>query len=245
MTLLRPQHDRPVRTRGSYLRGAAGVAILSAVLAVPAVGQARADVDQLIARAAATYKAARTATANFEQTLTNPMTGSESVSRGVLRRQAPDRYAFVFTSPEGDRLVADGSFLWIYTPSTAPGQVIKVPARDAGAGMLDPGAQFFESPRTRFEIADGGRVTLSGSPTHLLTLTPKANSQAPFTRARVWLDPTDGTLRQFETLDGMGVKRVVRLTNLKVNVTVPSNAFVFTPPEGVRVVDGSALMGQR
>jgi len=244
MTPSTPARHPSIPSLGNRARGIIGAAVLMTVTAIPAAAQATAGADALIARASATYKAARTATANFEQTLTNPLTGSASVSRGVLRRQAPDKYAFVFANPEGDRLVADGSFLWIYTPSTTPGQVIKLPAREVGAGMLDPGAQFFDAPRTRFDIADGGRVTLSGTPAHLLTLTPKANSDAPFTNAKVWLDPTDGTLRQFETMDGMGVKRTIRLTNLKVNVAIPGDAFNFTPPDGVRVVDGSALMGR-
>ncbi len=205
---------------------------------------ASGSVDALIGRAAATYKAARTATANFQQTLTNPMTGSASVSRGVLHRQAPDRFAFSFTDPSGDRIIADGKFLWVYTPSSTPGQVLKLPAEAANGGMLDPGAQFFEAPRTRFNITDGGTATVGGSPARVLTLTPKG-ANAPFTKATVWLDPVDGTLRQFETLDGMGVKRLVLLTDIRVNVTLPSGAFTFTPPKGVRVVDGQGLMGSR
>lgn len=221
---------------------------MAAMLTAPAAGAqgrpAGGDVDGLIARAAATYKAARTATASFHQTLTNPMTGSAMVSRGVLRRQAPDKFAFTFTDPSGDRIIADGRFLWVYTPSTTPGQVIKLPAEAANGGMLDPGAQFFESPRTRFTVIDGGTATVDGRSTHILTLTPKT-ANAPFTSARVWLDPTDGTLRQFETLDGMGVKRLVRLSDLRVNVELPGSAFTFKPPQGVRVVDGKGLMGGR
>jgi outer membrane lipoprotein carrier protein len=224
--------------------GAATAALALATTAAPATAQARGDVDALIARAAATYKAARTATARFEQTLTNPMTGSETVSRGVLQRQQPDRFNFQFTDPRGDRMVADGQWLWVYTPSTAPRQVIKLPIAAAGAGAVDPGLQFFESPGARFTIADGGTATVSGQRTRVLTLTPKKPIES-FTKATVWLDPQDGTLRQFETLDGMGVKRRVRLMDLQVNVPVAAASFRFTPPAGVRVVDQAGLMGSR
>ena len=224
--------------------GAATAALALALSAAPAAAQARSDVDALIARAAATYKAARTATARFEQTLTNPMTGSSTVSRGVLHRQQPDRFNFQFTDPQGDRLVADGEWLWVYTPSTAPRQVIKLPIAAAGAGAVDPGLQFFESPAARFDVADGGTATVGGERTRVLTLTPKKPIEA-FTKATVWLDPDDGTLRQFETLDGMGVKRRVRLLDLKVNVPVAASAFRFTPPAGVRIVDQAALTGRR
>ncbi len=250
----RPAVGHPARPRRTILGRALMTVAALALCALPmAMANAQTtaaartvggSVDALIGRASATYKAARTATAKFEQTLTNPMTGSASLSKGVLHRQAPDRFAFSFTDPSGDRIIADGKFLWVYTPSSTPGQVLKLPAEAANGGMLDPGAQFFESPRTRFNIVDGGTAKIDGSSTRVLTLTPKG-ANAPFTKATVWLDPADGTLRQFETLDGMGVKRLVRLTDLRVNVTLPSGAFTFTPPKGVRVVDGQGLMGGR
>ena len=239
---------RPTLTMSRAIRrpralGAAAAALALALAAAPAAAQQpRGDVDALIARAAATYKAARSASARFEQTLTNPVTGTAAVSRGVLHRQAT-KFNFQFTEPSGDRLVADGEWLWVYTPSTAPRQVIKLPQSAAGAGALDPGAQFFDAPRARFTIADGGTATVSGQSTRVLTLTPSRNANAAFTKATVWLDPKDGTLRQFETLDGMGVKRRVRLYDLKVNVPVSAASFRFTPPSGVRVVDQAALTG--
>ena len=226
--------------------GAATAALVLALAAAPAAAQApapaRNDVDALIGRAAATYKAARTATASFEQTLTNPVTSKTTTARGVLQRQG-DKFNFQFTEPSGDRLVADGEWLWVYTPSSAPRQVLKLPQAAAGAGALDPGAQFFDSPRERFTITDAGTTTMSGQLTRVLTLTPKRNDAA-FRKATVWLDPKDGTLRQFETVDGMGLQRRIRLHDLKVNVPVSAASFRFTPPAGVRVVDQASLTGR-
>ena len=219
-------------------------ALASVLVAAPAAAQGAGDVGALISRAAATYKSAKTATAHFEQTLTNPLTGSATVSHGVLQRQAPDRFNFQFTDPEGDRLVADGTWIWVYTPSTAPKQVIKVPLAAAGGAGMDPGLQFFDAPTERFTIGDAGSATLDGERTRVLTLTPKKGGST-FTKATVWLDPEDGALRQFETVDGMGVKRRVRLTDLRMNVPIPAASFRFTPPAGVRVVDQKALTGGR
>ncbi|HEU4629550.1 MAG TPA: outer membrane lipoprotein carrier protein LolA [Gemmatimonadaceae bacterium] len=225
-------------------RALAAAALASALTTLPAAAQRADDVDALISRAAATYKAARTVSARFEQTLTNPLTGSATVSHGVLQRQAPDKFNFEFTDPEGDRLVADGTWIWVYTPSTAPKQVIKMPLAAAGGVVVDPGLQFFDAPTERFTVRDGGAVALGGERTRVLTLTPKRGA-AGFTQATVWLDPDDGMLRQFETVDGMGVKRRVRLTDLKLNVPVPAASFRFTPPPGVRIVDQKALTGGR
>lgn len=243
-----PFRFRPARPALTRLAGLTAVVAAAAVLtATPAAAQAGksgGDVDAILARAAATYNAAKTATATFEQTLTNPMTGTSAVSRGEFQRQQPDRFSFRFTDPAGDRIVADGTSLWVYTPSAAPGQVIKLPLAAAGAGSMDLGAQFFASPRERFVVADGGTATIAGRPTRVLTLTPKKAAEM-FTRATVWLDAADGTLRQFETVDGMGIKRRVVVRDLEVNVPVKASAFTFTPPKGVRVVDRAALTGGR
>ncbi|HEX5831373.1 MAG TPA: outer membrane lipoprotein carrier protein LolA, partial [Gemmatimonadaceae bacterium] len=94
-------------------------AVAAAAIAAPAGAQ---DVDALLRKAAATYNGARTATARFEQTLTNPMTGTTSITRGEMHRQQPNRFNVRFTDPTGDRIVADGTNLWVYLPSTNPGQ---------------------------------------------------------------------------------------------------------------------------
>src|SRR5688500_1653714 len=99
---------RPVRAAAL-----GATALLLALAPLPAAAQQAADVDALIARAATTYKNARTATAKFEQTLTNPMTGTSAVSRGVMTRQSPGKLSFIFTDPKGDRVVADGEHLWV------------------------------------------------------------------------------------------------------------------------------------
>lgn len=222
----------------------AASAVATALAAGTAGAQPPGDVNALIARAASTYRGAKTATGTFQQTITNPMTGSSATSAGEFQRQQPDRFEFRFTDPKGDRIVADGKWLWVYTPSSAPGQVIKLPLSAAGAGTLDLGAQFFDSPQSRFRIAEAARATVNGRATRVLTLTPKAASQ-PFARATVWIDAADGRLHQFETLDGMGIKRRVTITSMKVNVPVQAQRFAFTPPKGVRVLDQATLTGGR
>ena len=71
--------------------------------------------------------------ADFEQTITNPMLGGPEVSHGVLYLAPPGRFAMRFGEPAGDRIVADGKWLWAYTPSTVPDQVIRqaIPAEVA------------------------------------------------------------------------------------------------------------------
>jgi outer membrane lipoprotein carrier protein len=204
------------------------------------------SIDATIDRATAAYAKVRTARATFEQTLTNPLTGNTSVQRGEVQQQMPNRLAVSFTDPKGDRIVADGKSLWIYTPSVTPGQVVKLPLSAGGAGSVDLAGQFFEEPRRRFEISDAGTLTLDGRATHALTLVPKgetASRQPSFAKAVVWIDDADGTLRQFEVTEATGLVRRVHLTKIVLNAPVNKAAFKFSPPRGTKVYDQAALTG--
>jgi outer membrane lipoprotein carrier protein len=212
---------------------------------MPAVGPRphQGDTDAVVDRAVAAYNRAKTARATFEQTITNSLTGSTVTSKGLFEQKQPNLFSFRFTDPKGDLIVSDGKALWLYLPSTNPGQVIKMPLTKKGAGSIDLAGQFFSSPKTRFNIGDAGTATIGSSATHALTLEPKTPSAAPFARAKVWIDDADGTLRQFEVVEPSGLKRLVRIVDYEANAAVQDKSFRFSPPKGARVIDQSALAG--
>jgi outer membrane lipoprotein carrier protein len=211
-------------------------AAVAVVLAIAPHTLLAQTVDQTIDRAVAAWAAAKTVRASFEQTLTNPLTGRDVTARGEFQQQGRNRIAIRFTDPAGDRIVADGRVLWIYLPSTAPGQVIRTSLAQ-GANSVDLAGQFLSAPRTKYNISAAGTTTVGGRPAHGLLLVPKREGSQPFARATVWVDDRDGLIRQFEATDQNGVTRRVRLTSLRVNAPVDAGAFRFTPPKGARVVE--------
>jgi outer membrane lipoprotein carrier protein len=210
-------------------------AAAAAVLALAAQTLSAQSVDQTIDRAVAAWRAAKTVRATFEQTLTNPLTGSAVTARGEFQQQGRNRIAVRFTDPAGDRIVADGRVLWIHIPSTTPGQVIRS-SLTQGANSVDLTGQFLTAPRSKYNISAAGTTNVGGRPAHGLLLVPKREGNQPFTRATVWVDDRDGLVRQFEVTDQNGLTRRIRLTSINVNVPVDAAAFRFTPPPGVRVV---------
>jgi outer membrane lipoprotein carrier protein len=195
--------------------------------------------DAALDKAVATYAGMTTIRATFEQTIENPMTGSSMVSRGEILQRKPNMLSVRFTDPAGDRIVVDGKMVWIYLPSTNPGQVIRQPAAGGAAAMLDPASELLTSPRTRYTITDGGSETLGTRSTRVLTLVPKR--ELGFAKARVWIDTQNGLLRQFEVTDANGLSRRVRLLSITPNGKVDAAAFRFTPPRGVQVFDQPPL----
>ncbi|MEO7457196.1 MAG: outer membrane lipoprotein carrier protein LolA [Gemmatimonadaceae bacterium] len=221
--------------RSSALALATSFAIASSAHATgPVRTGTQAD---LLDRAVAAWAKVKTARASFEQTIVNSLTGRTMTASGSYQQERPGKLSVIFADPATDRIIADGKHVWMYLPSTAPGQVIKQLQDANGTGTVDLTAQFLTSPRTRFNIDAAGTQVVSGRATHGYTLTPKSSANAPFKAAAVWIDDDDATIRMFEVTDASGVQRKVRLTSFKTNVPVDASAFKFDVPSGVRVVE--------
>src|SRR3981081_2976285 len=105
------------------------------------------DPGPILDRASRSFDTVRTLAADFVQIVDNPMVGDPDTTRGRLYQQRPNFFAMRFTEPRNDRIVADGRRLWLYTPSTTPGQVIRTTI--PGTGPTGPNliGQFVEHPR--------------------------------------------------------------------------------------------------
>jgi outer membrane lipoprotein carrier protein len=209
----------------------------AAMLTVAAAPLGAQSVDATIDRAVNAWAKVRTVRGTFEQTVTNPLTGSSGTARGEFAQQRPNRLSIRFSKPDSGAIIADGKFLWIYLPSTAPGQVIKRAATDREAVPIDLTGQFLDAPKAKYDITAAGARTVEGHAAHGLQLVAKKGATAPVIKATVWIDDDDALIREFESTEQSGVTRHVRLTSLEINGAVASGAFSFAVPKGVRVLD--------
>jgi len=214
--------------------------ILAAAIALTTLstGARAQSADAIIDRAAAAYARLGSMRAEFRQTLTNPLTGSTQTTSGVILRKKPNLLSITFDS--GDRVVADGSTLWAYLPSSVPDQVMRMPYNNAAAGSVDPADQFLNSPRTRFTVTSGGTATIGGRPAHIVTLVPK-RSNNQLRSAKVWIDDADSSIRQFDVESPNGLRRRVVITRFTSNPALSAGNFRFAPPKGVKIVDQQGL----
>jgi len=211
--------------------------LLTLTLISTAAAAGAQTVDQTIERAIVAWSTVRTLRATFEQTIINPITGSAMTARGSLQQRKPDRLTITFTEPKDDRIVADGKFVWVFLQSATPGQVLRMTYADAGASSTDLIGQFLDAPRSKYDITDAGTDTVAGRNTRALVLIAKPGQDLPFIRAKVWIDPEDAMIRQFESIESTGLSRKVRLITVAPNAAVDSSVFVFHVPARVRIVD--------
>jgi len=191
--------------------------------------------DSALARAQRAYDAMRTLKVAFYQTLTNPMLGKPEQSSGVLFLQPPGRFAMRFTQPADDRIVADGRWLWIYTPSTVPDQVIRQAIPSAGANTPNLFAQFVDHPLARYRATYLRGDSLAGEPVDVVRLVPRSGD-APFREAVLALSRHDGWMRRLSLVEASGQHRELVFERLDVNVLIPPAELRFNVPRGTKVI---------
>ncbi|MBM4194620.1 MAG: outer membrane lipoprotein carrier protein LolA [Gemmatimonadetes bacterium] len=221
---------------------AAAVLVGLAGTSLPAQAPLSAASDTLLSRAAEHVAQARTMRARFEQTLTNPDIKQTRTSRGEFMQQGAAKFAFRFTDPSGDAIVADGAAVWVYLPSSARGQALKLPLTEGA--QLDLVSQFLTKPKETYRITEGKASEIGGRPVVSLSLVPKLQT-APFSRAQVWLDREEALVRQMEVTEASGLVRRIRFSDIRTGVELPAGALAFSPPANTKIVDATALMGGR
>jgi outer membrane lipoprotein carrier protein len=209
--------------------------LLGLLAVVPSAVRAQ-DANSIVGRSSRVYRSLSSLTADFVQLIDNPMIDSAE-SRGTLVQAGPDKLAMRFTDPPGEAVIIDGRSVWVYTPSTTPGQVIRMSVPSGGpvygynmlAWLLDRPAERYTASYLRADVVGGRSMDV-------VELVP-AVPDLPFERAVLWLDRADGVPRRLEITEHSGATRTLTLSKVRVNQSVPDNTFRFQVPPGVRVVD--------
>lgn len=183
------------------------------------------------------YQSVRAFSADFVQVVTNPLAGEPDTTWGTLYQRPPNLFAMRFTHPKGDRIVADGRSLWLYTPSTTPDQVIRTPIPAVGTTGPNLIGQFVERARERYRARYVRADTLSpDGVADVIALDPK-DASLPYRGAVVWIARSDSLVRRMEIAEASGQQRIVILRGLQAHDDVPSREFRFSVPRGVQVID--------
>ena len=186
-------------------------------------------------RAEATYRGMETLRADFTQTLENRMLGASVVSSGTIFLAPPSRFAMRFFEPAGDRIVSDGTWLWVYLPSSVPNQVIRQPIPSRGAATPNLLAQFVDRPLEHYLASYIGSDTLVGEVVDRVKLVPRRDD-SPFTEAEVAIARTTGLVQRLIVLEAAGQKRTILFDRLLVDEEIPDSELEFVVPDGTRVV---------
>ena len=220
-------------------KAARGILVAAAFLAaLPTCRLAAQNADSILNRAVAAFQEVTTLRADFVQTVRDEMIGINATSRGEFLQQRPNRFAMRWREPAGDVILSDGTWLWVYLPSTAPNQVVKSAISSQPGRTPDVVAEFLERPRERFQVTYLRSEAVRNRPADVLSFVPR-QSNGPYRRVHMWIDRQDNLPHQVEITEASGAVRRVTLDRVRVNSALPASAFAFRPPAGARVVDAS------
>lgn len=218
------------RARARFRHGAVAL-VLVGLWGTPVAAQ---DAARIVGRAGQVYRNLTSLRAQFTQTISDRMIGDFD-SKGTLIQAGNNHLAMVFSDPAGDRITLDGTHAWIYTPSSAPGQVIRVAIPSDPVYGVNVVAWILDRPTERYRSTFLRVEPVAGRPADVVAMTPLSTS-LPFTAVTVWLDQADGLPRRIEIQETSGAKRTLVLSGIQTNQAVPASTFRFTPPNGVRVI---------
>lgn len=189
----------------------------------------------VVGRSARAYAALTSLRAEFEQRIEDSLIGTFD-SRGALAQTGESKLSMRFSDPDGDAIIVDGRQVWVYTPSTAPGQVIRMPVPTGPTYGFNVLSWILDRPAERYRMRYMREDQVGGRPVDVIELVPLA-PELPFSRAVVWLDRRDGLPRRLEITERPGSTRTITLSEVRINEPMPASTFEFNVPKGVRIVD--------
>lgn len=163
-------------------------------------------------------------TASFTQTTKGASNGT---FKGTMSVQRPNNFRWETTSPSEQLIVANGSSLWIFdkdleqaTKQSVDNQVGNTPALLLSG---DPS-----------KIDKNFKVTQPYSTKNYYVLYPKS-SDASF--KSLSMSFSGGKPVMMVLNDTLGQTTSIKFSNIKLNPTINSNQFKFTPPKGVDIIN--------
>ena len=170
---------------------------------------------------------ARTAEADFTQTVTDRNGRVSQQASGKMAFARPGKFRWDYSAPYEQVIVSDGAKLWLYDKDLE--QVSVKPLADAIAGTpaaLLAGDNAIEKYFTLKDAPDADGL-------EWLEATPK-NRDTTFERIRMGF--RGDALVQMDLFDFFGQRTTLKLARLVRNPAIPAARFAFTPPKGADVI---------
>ena len=200
--------------------------LIAAAVATPARADELADALRTLQQR---YESTRTLVAKFHQEVESPTMAGKLTSNGTVSFEKPNRMRWDYAAPDRQTIVSDGETLWLYQPEEK--QVLKAPLKEA-----------FQATTPVTFLAGLGHVdrdftpTLESSSDDRWTLKLVPREERGVGTLILVVRKRDASIEEARITDPLGTTTRLALSDEKRNVSLPADAFHFTPPPGVDVV---------
>lgn len=154
------------------------------------------------------------------------------LKKGHVIFSKPGKMKWVYAAPDESVVVSDGSTLWIHD------------VEGESATRLEVTQGYLSGAAVQFLLGDGkildefsvSAVSCTGD---RITLDLLPKQDATYERLGLVADRESAEIRETSLVDLFGNRTVIRFLDMQTNQGPPAETFVFTPPEGVEVIDYS------
>jgi outer membrane lipoprotein carrier protein len=207
----------------------------ASVLAFAAVvqGQAGLGPDALARDLQRRYDTVRDFSADFVHVYQGGILRQKATERGHVLVKKPGMMRWEYTSPEAKLFVSDGRRLYSYIPQDNQVLVTAVPADDQATTP----ALFLSGKGNLTRDFTVSFDTIPEAPANALTIKLVPRQREPeYEWLSLAVDPKTLGILALATIDAQGGRSTFTFANLRENVGLSDNQFVFRMPRGVDVV---------
>ena len=202
--------------------------IVACALALPLVFNAGAAHAGGVERLKAFIAGAKTAEADFTQTVADKSGRVSQQASGKMAFSRPGKFRWDYNAPYEQVIVGDGVKLWLYDVDLE--QVTVKSLGDVIAGTPAALLAGDDSIEKYFSLKNAGEA----GGLEWLEATP-ITRDTTFERIRMGFK--GDVLVQMELYDFFGQRTTLKLSRFVRNPSIPASRFQFTPPKGADVID--------
>lgn len=212
----------------------AAVALAVATVAPPAAAQnATPDAATAVANVQGFYNRTNTFSADFNQQYFAKAYNTTKTSTGHVIFSKPGKMDWEYTSPQGNRIVSDGSKLRVYEAANKQMYEQNVDQSQYPAALSFLTGQGSLDQNFTFDVQSGAAFGFTGG--YVMIGTPKQPTPA-YTKVLFYVDAATSQVRRVLILDGQQNRNRFDFESPQVNGTVDASKFTFSPPPGTTIV---------
>ena len=147
-------------------------------------------------------------------------------SSGYLAIQRPGKFAWIYTSPFEQQIIADGSELWVYDV-----ELDQVTVKPMDSGLASAPIMILMKQN---DISEEFSVSEVGQRKYLYWVELEPNTK-DMEYTNVFIGLEGNTVKAMELRDSFGQSTQIVFENLRTDVIHNPETFKFTPPPGVDV----------
>jgi outer membrane lipoprotein carrier protein len=208
----------------------------AAPAAAPAQPASDPALTEVVSRMQKAYEAATDYRASFTQKYTVAATGRERQLSGEVMIKKPGRMRWSYEKPAPQMYLTTGQVLWVYEPEDrqAYRQDLKASQLPAAVSFLMGKGRLGEE----FDISVAKQLPYGTPADHRLLLKPR-KPQSTYKAIYFVVDPKTFLVRQSVLINEQGDVNAITFSDVKLNTKIPDSTFKFTPPAGVRIIEGA------